>query len=132
MMTVNKMESMVFDQLLYGDCEILSVLREQRKTMTVSSREFTGAGQYTYLYVPDPVVLVGGEKSFVLEDVVGYSDDTKHGFGFVLYVEAGKLLLLEGYTYDEPYPEEAENFRCEYKTGVDRDWKKLCQYLAQL
>jgi hypothetical protein len=35
----------------------------------------------------------------------------KHGAGFVLFVRGGVITMLEGYTYDEAWPERTDEFR---------------------
>jgi|HubBroStandDraft_3_1064219.scaffolds.fasta_scaffold554387_1 hypothetical protein len=48
--------------------------------------------------------VIAGEPSFTLGDVNGTAANLKHGLGFVLFVKAGILGMLEGYTYDEEWP----------------------------
>jgi hypothetical protein len=38
----------------------------------------------------------------------------KHGVGFLVFVEDGKLRELEGYTYDEPWPDRLDHFELHY------------------
>jgi hypothetical protein len=37
-------------------------------------------------------------------------DGVAHGVGLVLFVEEGRLALLEGFTYDDPWPDEIANY----------------------
>jgi hypothetical protein len=45
------------------------------------------------------------------------------GAGFLLYVQDGVLHMLEGYTYDEPWPQEPLSFELSYASGGQRDAK---------
>ena len=96
----------VLPRLLEGDDPILVGLREQLRHLIVGSVELTGVGFFAELRVsPDaPVVsparLVGGDAEIQL---VGL----EHGAGCVLFVEDGRLSMLEGYTYDEEWRPDA-------------------------
>jgi hypothetical protein len=37
-----------------------------------------------------------------------------HGAGFLLYVDGGLLSMLEGYSYEEPWPDEIREFSVSY------------------
>ena len=37
-----------------------------------------------------------------------------HGAGFVLFIRGGRLSMLEGYTYDEPWPDQVRGFSLRY------------------
>ena len=116
--------------LLRGDNEVLAVLRQQAKEAKVSSRKMTGVGFFTEFDVPPQAPRVMGRPTFKLGDVNGTADNVKHGFGFVLFVADGALSMLEGYTYDEPWPDELRGLILKYSTGQDRDLdglKKIVQ-----
>jgi hypothetical protein len=97
----------------------LQGLRAQLATATVRTRELTGVGFFTYLDVPrdavDPV-----EGSGDLGDVFAGVDGLKHGAGFAVFVRDGYLEELEGFSFEEPWPEKIGGFRLTY-TGEVRD-----------
>ena len=97
--------------MLEGEDDVRSVLRQQLRCLQVSSREFTGVGFFSHLTVDSKVPRVVGEPKFILGDVEGTADNVEHGFGFVLFVEDGALSMLEGFTYDEPWPSEFQGLR---------------------
>ena len=75
---------------------ISSDLQRQLSRATVTKRENTGGGFYTDIAVPDDVPGVKCPK------VLGYAtharvEGLEHGLGFVLFLEDGRLQLLEGY-----------------------------------
>jgi hypothetical protein len=106
--------------LLRGEDEALSVLRQQAKQARVSSRKMTGVGFFTELVVPPEVPHVPGRPTFKLGDVNGTADNVKHGPGFLLYVTEGTLSMLEGYTYDDPWPDEVVGLALTYSSKQGR------------
>jgi hypothetical protein len=106
MTNVTALEDRVLEMLLRGEDEALSVLREQAKQARVSSRKMTGVGFFTEFVVPAEAPRVPNRPTFKLGDVNGTADNVKHGLGFLLYVAEGTLSMLEGYTYDDPWPDE--------------------------
>jgi hypothetical protein len=99
------METEALRLLLAGESEPLAVLREQAKTAEAKSREFTGAGFFTKIAVSDSAPRLAPKTVLRLKDAVGTARNLKHGFGLVLFVDDGALDTLEGFTYDEPWPE---------------------------
>jgi hypothetical protein len=114
------LEEQVLEMLLRGQDEVLDVLRQQVKDAQVSSREFTGVGFFTNFEVPAEVPRVRARPKFELGDVNGMADNVKHGLGFLLFVNDGALSMLEGYTYDEPWPDEIRGLVLTYSTGQAR------------
>jgi len=110
----------VLEKLLRGDDEVLVVLRQQAKHAHVSSRKMTGVGFFTDFAVPTDGPSVKGHPTFKLGDVIGTADNVMHGLGFLLYITDGVLSTLEGYTYDEPWPDEVRGLVLAYSTGQVR------------
>jgi len=48
-------------------------------------------------------------------------DDLEHGAVFVLFVENGAIYVLEGFSYDEKWPEAMTNFELHYLNDFVRD-----------
>jgi len=48
-----------------------------------------------------------------------------HGAGFVLFIDYGNMNMLEGFSYDEPWPSSIAKFTLEYSTEGERDWVAL-------
>ena len=120
MMALTTLEKRVLEMLLSGQDEVLTILRQQAKQLQVSSREMTGVGFYTEFLVPPDAPRTPGRSTFRLGDVNGVANNVSHGLGFLLYVKDGALSMLEGYTYDEPWPDEVRGLVLTYASGEGR------------
>lgn len=111
---ISPLESAVLELLLSGDHKILVALREQLKCATVRSRERTGVGFFTNFSLPDDITIesMRTDKRLVLGDVDGVINGID--VGFLLFVKNGKLEFLEGFTYDDPWPNKDEHFEVRY------------------
>jgi hypothetical protein len=120
MNTLTTIEKQVLEMLLHGQDEVLAILRQQAQRLEVSSREMTGVGFYTEFLVSSDVPRVPGNLTFKLGDVNGAADNVSHGLGFLLYVKEGVLSMLEGYTYDEPWPDDIRGLVLTYASKEGR------------
>ena len=102
--------------ILRGEDEIRFVLRQQMQQLQVSSREFTGAGFFSNFVVDPAARRITGRPTLTLGNVEGTATNVSHGLGFVLFVKDGALSMLEGYTYDEPWPDELPGLKLSYST----------------
>ena len=90
--------------LLSGQHPAASALRKQYECARVTRMELTGAGFAADFDVDDqapladPGEITGGSVAIDL-------DGLRLGAGCVLFVRGGKLRTLEGYTFEEPWPE---------------------------
>jgi hypothetical protein len=126
MNTVTSLENQVMEMLLAGDEDILATLRHQYRQSQVLSRKMTGVGFYTDFSVPPGAPRLTDKRRFRLGDVNGKAANIENGVGFVLHVVDGALATLEGYTYDEPWPEAIHDLTLTYSTGIqNRDVRKL-------
>ena len=119
---LTKLERAVLEKLLDGDNNVfLEMLREQLPGITVSNRDYTGVGFYTDLVVaPKLVRKVAQPTNMTWGDVEADIEGTQHGAGFLLYVKNGIVSTLEGFTYDEPWPDTVNKFSLAY-TNVNRE-----------
>jgi len=116
-------------KLLDGEDEVLSILREQAKAIAVTEREMTGVGFYTTFFIPNGARHLPNNPSFKFGDVTAKTLGLNYGAGFLLYVQDGALHILEGYIYDESWPEEISVFELSYTTGHHRDMEGLYEIL---
>lgn len=77
---------------------VSSDLQRQLGRATVTKRENTGGGFFTEIAVPEDA------RPVECPTVLGYATQARvegleHGLGFVLFMEDGKLHLLEGYAW---------------------------------
>jgi hypothetical protein len=57
--------------------------------------------------------------------VNGTAANVRHGLGFLLFVIDGVISMLEGYTYDDPWPLEVEGLVLTYSGDQSRDIDKV-------
>lgn len=84
-----------------------------------------GVGFYCDFEVPREAASVDGAGSFEISDGVGDVPGLANGVGFVLFVREGRLAMLEGFTYDEQWPESVSGIVLRYEPGPTRDLSKL-------
>jgi hypothetical protein len=93
-----KMETAALEAIFAETPTVSAELQRQLGRAKVTERENTGGGFFTDITVPEDVPGVDCPK------VLGYAtharvDGLEHGLGFVLFMEDGKLHLLEGYAW---------------------------------
>lgn len=114
-MPPDALEIAVLRKLLDGDHPVLTILRQQLVGLSVKTRERTGTGFFTEFSVTTTTPrasLSSGQARF--GDVEATIRGLEHGAGFLLYVESGALQMLEGYSYEEPWPENVDEFSLRY------------------
>ena len=118
---LSKIEKAVLEKLIEGSIPLLTELRKQFDVCTVKDREFTGVGFFTYFSVPEETHKKVG-LNLVLGDVFGDDiPELQRGAGFMLFIEDGILTCLEGYSYEEPWPTQVDEFRLTYFNTHDND-----------
>jgi len=113
-MSLNPLESAVLNALLTGDHPVLDGLRRQLDCAQVSRRELTGVGFFADLDVPKDLAVSTESRRIVFGDVLASMSELQNGAGFLVYVEDGLLTMLEGYSFGEPWPDEASGFSLRY------------------
>ena len=110
-MELEPLERAVLNKFLEGNDPVLDALRRQMPGISVVERKKTGTGFFTELSNA-----LGTERAPTrpgtsrLGDLEATIDGLAHGAGFLLYVHDGLLSMLEGYSYEEPWPTEIRNF----------------------
>lgn len=116
--------------LLAGDDPVLHILQKQFNQASIESREMTGKGFFTYFAIPEKVQLLPGKPSFNIGDVEASIPSVRYGTAFLLWITDGALDFLEGYTYDDPWPDNITEFSISYIGGernineVQKAWRK--------
>jgi len=91
-----KLVDQLMPLLLAGEHPTLEILRSQLRVSRVRSVELTGVGFFAEFDVPVDAVtvipprIVGGDAKIELAGI-------EHGAGCVLFVDNGRLAMLEGY-----------------------------------
>lgn len=121
METMTGLERAVVNKLLAGKAEVFRVLRQQFSVAQVLKRELSGVGFFTEFSVPPDAPRLAGGPTFQFGDVGAEIKGLQHGAGFLLLIEDGCLKMLEGFSYDEPWPDDVSSFTLHYHNRVDRD-----------
>jgi hypothetical protein len=122
---LNELEVQVLRKLLEGDHESLVALRRQLEGCRVRKREYSGTGFFAELDAPEDAQRAPVTSARVrFGDVVADVEGVEHGVGFVLFIDDGTMTMLEGYTFDEPWPEQARLIGTRY-SSEPRDLSKL-------
>jgi hypothetical protein len=92
-------ERAVITTILRPSHPVMDALRGQLAECQAIEREFTGVGFFTSLTVPSsvPAAPVTRERLH-LGEVAASMAGLEHGAGFVLFVDHGRLHLLEGFS----------------------------------
>ncbi|MEM7049912.1 MAG: hypothetical protein AAF604_09635 [Acidobacteriota bacterium] len=121
------MELAVLRKTLKGESRALELLRAQLKTLQVVSRKITGSGFFSKFEIsPERRIDI---PDIQFGDVIANITGLAHGAGFLLYLREGQLDLLEGYSFEEPWPREIVDFSLSYKNEDQRDWGHLGPFL---
>ena len=128
MTDLTELESSVLTKTLEGDHPILRQMREQVRCCRVRNREFTGVGFFTYFDCRecDPIDDLNARFGDVIAELPGL----KNGAGFLLFVENGRIVMLEGYTFEEPWPSDVSTFALRYMSRDGRSWGELGSALS--
>ncbi len=72
-------------------------------------------GFFTEFHHPLGAIRLEAPKRVRFGDVLADVEGLQHGAGFVLFVDDGLIVMLEGYsTANEPWPTEIHNFALRY------------------
>ncbi len=112
MQGLSRLERAVVRKLLAGDHPVLAALRRQANSSRLTRRQKTGVGFFCDFQIQDEAPAV--DQDFELGDLHAEVEGLEHGAGFVLFVRGGRLTLLEGFSYDEPWPDEIRSFSLRY------------------
>lgn len=107
-------ERAVLDALLAGDEPEFLVLRSHAAAAKLSARQETGAGFILTFDVPLSEQALAC-PDFHFGDVTATLEGLKNGAGFVVFIRDGRLAALEGYSYDEDWPEVMGGFTLSYE-----------------
>lgn len=109
------LESAVLEMLLAGPEAEFVTLRQQVAQAGVLVRELSGVGFFCRFRLPVTIARISGSPDFELSDVEAEIPELRHGAGFVLFVRGGQIDMLEGFAYDERWPDNIEDFTLRYQ-----------------
>lgn len=99
-----KMEKEIIRQILHEDQHWSYLLQNNH---IIIKREFTGVGFFTYFA---KIAIENQRTENASISKVGGILNEKVQVGFVLFIKNSQLDVLEGFTYDEPWPESIESY----------------------
>jgi hypothetical protein len=122
MMTFTELELAALRSIFSETPELASGLEQQLAVGTVTERENTGGGFFTTIAIADDAPTVSSPN------VLGYEtqariDGLSDGLGFVLFMEDGRLHVLEGFAWgpEDTAPLDLAALRFEvYKQPIKR------------
>ena len=120
------LEAAVMELQLSGDAPAMESLRKQWRASTIVNREFTGVGFYTTLEVPPAVPAVEGFPVRCFGDVEAEIEGLFCGTGFIIWIKDGRLECLEGYSYQENWPDTVGRFRLWRDPNLAAGTRSLC------
>lgn len=103
----------------------LAILRGQYEQIQSMKEELTGTGFYLEFVLSKQACPIPGNPTIRFGDVDADLDGLEHGAGFLLFIQDGFLSMLEGYSYEEPWPEQPVKFTLSYENGIKRNTAKL-------
>lgn len=108
---LNSLEKAVLETMLDKPGEPFESIRQQLAHATVAKREFSGVGFFTHFVVPVDAPVRRDLSKATIGDVGADFPNLQHGAGFLLFIRDGVVTMLEGFTYDEPWPTSTDGFK---------------------
>jgi hypothetical protein len=107
---LNSLEKSVLDRLLQKKEEPFDTLRRQLSFATVSTRKFTRVGFFTEFALAQDAQVNRDVPDMTLGGIGATIPGLQHGAGFLLFIRGGVVSMLEGFTYDENWPDNIDKF----------------------
>ena len=108
---LTSLEKTVIDAILEKQGDPFDAVRAQLQYATVSARRFTGVGFFTDFVIPPDAPVRRDLADTTFGDIGADLPTLKHGVGFLLFVRRGTITMLEGFSYDEPWPDDVSGFK---------------------
>jgi len=105
-----RFEDEVMQKIIKEDTKLYQELKKQYEKSKVTNREFTGYGFYTNFEITDKSLRLESAINIELGSTHATINDVKNGVGFVLFIRNGLIEMLEGYTYEERWPQEIKQY----------------------
>jgi hypothetical protein len=113
---ISPLERTVVELAIAGDHPALAVLREQWATAVLVERSVTGAGLYATFKIgagTRVLVMPQNRRRITIYDVLVEFPDIAP-VGSLLYIDDGKLDVLELFTISGPWPKDLSRFSARY------------------
>lgn len=103
------LERDVIATILRHDHPAMEGFRAQLAVCRIKSRLLDGAGFFTDIVVPQALAVPSIDR-LTLTGAHAEIDGLEHGAGFALWIQAGMLDCLEGFTYVGPWPSRSDRY----------------------
>lgn len=120
----DKLVNEVMTMLLAGNGKIAKNLQQQFNRASYSIEENTNAGFYVKFITGNSVLKLDSDVTFNFGDVIG-NTAAGNSFGFVLFIEHGRIKMLEGYSYAADFPSEGGLVELKYDQIEPHDVEKV-------
>lgn len=121
-MTHEEFEKSIMDKLLFGENEVLKILKKQYQSSTIETREFDGIGFFTY-FKTDKKLNLKDNLSFHIGDIYGISKKEREiMLDFILFIRNGAIEHLEGCTFGaKDWITDYDDIELVYDNIIERD-----------
>ena len=105
-MNINEFEKIIITDIIEQYPEYKSKLRAQFEYAVVQKREFSKYGFSTDYAVEPPLETLGDDVNLQLDKRQWNINDLQNGSDYILWIKNGLICSLEGFSYEEPWPDE--------------------------
>lgn len=105
-MQFDEFEKIIISDIIDQYPEYKQKLKSQFEKITVQKREFVKYGFSTYYAVTTADEILGADKNLQLGKNQWNINGLNHGSDYILWIKNGFISCLEGFSYNEPWPNE--------------------------
>ena len=105
-MNINEFEKIIITDIIEQYPEYKSKLRAQFEHAVVQKREFSKYGFSTDYAVEPPLKTLGDDVNLQLGKHQWNINGLRYGSDYILWITNGLISCLEGFSYEEPWPDE--------------------------
>ena len=108
-MTYEEFEKIIIGDIIQTYPEYAERLARQYGTATVTKRTIDSRGFYTFYDIGDRAASLGDGVNLHLGENQWNINGLKYGSDYILWIKNGFISSLEGFSYEEPWPDEITN-----------------------
>ena len=105
-MRFDEFEKIIITDIIEQYPEYKQKLQAQFEKITVQKREFSTYGFSTHYEVTVAEETLGNDKNLQLGKCQWSINGLNHGSDYILWIKNGFISCLEGFSYNEPWPNE--------------------------
>ena len=105
-MRFDEFEKIIITDIIEQYPEYKQKLQAQFEKITVQKREFSTYGVSTHYEVTVAEETLGNDKNLQLGKCQWSINGLNHGSDYILWIKNGLISCLEGFSYNEPWPNE--------------------------